>query len=174
MSYRVLKTEMLSRAITLNNSTTAQVVVVTVESLNGLEPYDYALQIGREWGVGNNESDNGIVILLSTGEREIYIAVGYGLEGALPDSKTGRIIDRYGLEYLKNDDFSQGILSIGNALINEVYLEYGLEPEEGYVSIDSLKDESFEEDEPLTVVISWFILIVILLIVVLILVVLVV
>ncbi len=156
------ETEMLSRAVTLNNKTTAQVVVVTVESLNGLEPYDYALQIGREWGVGSKESDNGIVILLSTGEREIYIAVGYGLEGAMPDSKTGRIIDRYGLDYLKADDFSAGLTAISRAVINEIYIEYGIEPEEGYISIENLPDGVYSEESALDISASWAILIIIL------------
>ena len=101
--------EILSRGVALNKKTTAQVVVVTVESLDGYAPADYAVGLGDQWGVGDEENDNGIVILLSTEEREIFIAVGYGLEGALPDSKTGRIIDRYGLSYLKADDFSKGL-----------------------------------------------------------------
>lgn len=130
--------KILTSAIALNEATTAQVVTVTVESLDGMEAWEYALELGREWGVGTEEKDNGIVILFSEGDREIYIAVGYGLEGALPDSKTGRIIDVHGLEYLKADDFSTGISAIAKAIINEVYIEYGLEPESGYESIDNI------------------------------------
>ena len=84
--------EIYSRAVSLQERTTAQVVVVTVQTLDGEAAADYALGIGREWGVGQEGDDNGVVILLSSQDREIYIAVGYGLEGALPDSKTGRII----------------------------------------------------------------------------------
>lgn len=155
---------MLSKAVALNEATTSQVVVVTINSLNGAEASDYALNLGRDWGVGDKEKNNGIVILLSLEEREIYIAVGYGLEGALPDSKTGRIIDRYGLSYLKSDNFSDGLLSINNAIINEVYIEYGIEPEEGYVPIDSLGNIAVYENEPVKVTVSWIILIIILII----------
>ncbi len=123
--------EIYSRGATLQEKTTAQVVVVTVNTLDGEEPADYALGLGRQWGVGQKSDDNGAVILLSKEEREIYIAIGYGLEGALPDSKTGRIIDTYGLDYLKEDDFSTGLLEITKAIINEVYIEYGQEPEAG-------------------------------------------
>ena len=158
------ETEMLSRAVTLNNKTTAQVVVVTVETLGGKAAADYALELGRNWGVGNSESDNGIVILLSESEREIYIAVGYGLEGALPDSKTGRIIDRYGLEYLKTDDFSKGLSAISRAIINEVYIEYGVEPEEGYTSIDNLPDEIYGQQSTKDISTSWVIMLIILII----------
>lgn len=85
----------------LYEATKAQAVVITVEDLGGEEASDYALNIGREWGVGDKDEDNGVVILLSRDDREIYIAVGYGLEGALPDSKTGRIIDTYGIPYFR-------------------------------------------------------------------------
>lgn len=137
--------EIYAKAAALQETTTAQVVVVTVSTLDGEEPADYALELGREWGVGQKEEDNGVVILLSVSERQIYIAVGYGLEGALPDSKTGRIIELYGLDYLKEDDFSTGLLEIFKAVVNEVYIEYGEEPEEGYTEIDETDGETLEE-----------------------------
>lgn len=137
--------EIYSKAAALQEKTTAQVVVVTVNTLDGEEPADYALGLGRQWGVGQEDEDNGVVILLSKTERQIYIAVGYGLEGALPDSKTGRIIDAYGLEYLKKDDFSKGLLEIFGAIVNEVYIEYGEEPEEGYTPIEDTDEETLEE-----------------------------
>ena len=137
--------EIYSRAAALQEKTTAQVAVVTVDTLDGEEPADYALGIGREWGVGQEDEDNGVVILLAKTERQIYIAVGYGLEGALPDSKTGRIIDVYGLDYLKKDDFSKGLLEIFKAVVNEVYIEYGEKPEEGYTPIEETDEESLGE-----------------------------
>ena len=155
------ESEFLSRAVALEKATTAQVVIATVEDLGGDEPYEYATELGRQWGVGNDETDNGVLILFARDDREIFIAVGYGLEGALPDSKTGRIIDVYGLEDLKNDNFSKGILSIGKALINEVYIEYGLQPEEGYVNIDNIQEEIVD---PAKGGVSWAGLIVILII----------
>jgi len=154
---------MYNLAVALNNSTTAQVVVVTVESLDGMEPYEYALELGREWGVGTEEKDNGIVVLFSEGDREIYIAVGYGLEGALPDSKTGRIIDVYGLDYLRNDEFSKGLSAIQKALVNEVYIEYGMEPQEGYIAIDKLPADVSDEDAG-DVLMAWIIMVIIIII----------
>lgn len=139
------ESEILSKAVALNQKTTAQVVVVTVESLDGKDAWEYALELGREWGVGDKEKDNGAVILLSESDRKIEIAIGYGLEGAIPDSKAGRIIDVYGLEYLKQNNFSKGITAITDAVINEVYIEYGITPEE-YTPIDKIKTEKSEED----------------------------
>lgn len=150
--------EIYSKAAALQEKTTAQVVVVTVNTLDGEEPADYALGLGRQWGVGQEDEDNGIVLLLSKTERQIYIAVGYGLEGALPDSKTGRIIDVYGLDYLKKDDFSAGLLEIFGAIVNEVYIEYGEEPEEGYTPIEDTDEETLEEYGA-RVAASWLIMI---------------
>lgn len=135
--------EIYSRALSLESKTTAQVVVVTVDTLDGEAAADYAMGIGREWGVGTKKDNNGVVILLSKSDREIYIAVGYGLEGALNDSKVGRIIDVYGMDYLSVNNFSKGLTSISKAVVNEVYTEYGLEPEEGYTKIDELSDDVF-------------------------------
>lgn len=153
------ETEFYSKAAALDKATTAQVVLVTVDSLNGDTPADYALELGRKWGVGNKDSDNGIVVLLAEEEREIYIAVGYGLEGALPDSKTGRIIDVYGIEHLRNNDFSTGLAAIGDALVNEVYIEYGLEPAEGYIDIENVRETADGEGDG--ALIAWVIMLVI-------------
>lgn len=144
----------------LQEATTAQAVVVTVETLDDQPIEDYALEIGREWGIGAENEDNGVVILLSKADREIYIAVGYGLEGALPDSKTGRIIDNYGLSYFSNDNFSTGLTSIYNAVVNEIYIEYGLQPTENYIPADLLPSSQSDEDSVGKVLISWIILLV--------------
>ena len=143
--------EIYSRAAALYEKTGAQAVVVAAKNLGGEEPADYALGLGRQWGVGDKKKNNGVVILFALEERQIYIAVGYGLEGALPDSKTGRIIDNYGLEYLKADNFSEGILQITKAVINEVYIEYGEEPEKGYTPIDDSEEDGYSTK----VAVSW-------------------
>ena len=101
--------ELQAIGASLYNQTTAQVVVVTVDSLDGYDVSEYALTLGREWGVGSEENDNGVVLLLSIDDRQVTIQVGYGLEGCLPDGKTGRILDTYAIPYLSNDDFSTGL-----------------------------------------------------------------
>ncbi len=150
-----------TKGAALNDATTAQAVIVTVDSLDGEEPADYALQIGRQWGVGDEDKDNGVVILLSKNDREIYIAVGYGLEGALPDSKTGRIIDTYGIPYFTNDNFSTGLVSVYDAIVNEIYIEYGMQPQENYVPVDLLPESQTEQSSAGEVLLSWLALIII-------------
>ncbi|HOU69564.1 MAG TPA: TPM domain-containing protein [Paludibacteraceae bacterium] len=73
----------------LTQQTTAQMVIVTVDSLGGLTPNQFATQLGNEWGIGDKDKDNGIVMLIKpkTNEEkgEVYIATGRGMEGDLPD-----------------------------------------------------------------------------------------
>lgn len=152
--------EMLNRGKDLEDKTTAQITVITVEDTNGEEIADYALNIGREWGIGQEGEDNGIVIVLSVDDRELYVAIGYGLEGALPDSKVGRLEDTYAIPYLSEDNFSKGITELYKALINEVFIEYGIEVEEGYTPADQLSEVETEEGvSPFKIIISWVILI---------------
>jgi uncharacterized protein len=112
--------------------TTAQIVVVTVNSLDGYEVNDYALELGREWGVGSKDTNNGVVLLLSVNDREVTIQVGYGLEGCLTDAGTGRILDEYAIPYLSNNDFSTGLLEAYKAIAGDVCTEYGVELNPNY------------------------------------------
>ncbi len=128
--------KMQSLGVNLYNASKAQVVAVTIDSLNGNDIDEYALNLARGWGIGNKGQDNGILLLLSVNDREVRIEVGYGLEGALPDSKTGRILDVYGIDYFKANDFGNGMYNVYNSLVNEVYIEYGMSPDENYTPVD--------------------------------------
>ena len=81
----------------LNDTTPNSIVVVTHPDFCGEEPFEFAVGVGEKWGVGDAEFDNGIVLALSpkTSDRkgQVFIAVGYGLEGAIPDITANRIID---------------------------------------------------------------------------------
>ena len=145
-----IEKELQSIGASLYNQTTAQVVVVTVESLNGYDVDEYALELGREWGVGSEDADNGVVLLLSETDREVTIQVGYGLEGCLPDGKTGRILDTYAIPYLSEDDFSAGLAECYKAIVSVVCEEYGVALDEygldSYASEDEYVYEiSYEE-----------------------------
>ena len=119
--------EIMQSAVALYKATKAQVVVVTVNSLEGEDVNSYALNLGEKWGVGEKKTDTGVVLLLSVSDREVTIQVGYGLEGAINDAKAGRMLDNYAVPYLKNNDFSAGLKSVHKAIINEVYNEFGIE-----------------------------------------------
>lgn len=123
----------------LYQSTTAQVVVATVPDMDGQEVREYGLALGRAWGIGSKEN-NGVLILLALEERKVSIEVGYGLEGALNDSKTGRLIDDYAMADLKKGDYDAGLLNLYQAVLQEVYNEYGLTMPDGVAPVQT--DES--------------------------------
>lgn len=89
---------------------TAQVVVVTVSSLQGLTIEDYGYQLGRHWGVGSKEKDNGVIFLIAPMDRKMRIEVGYGLEGVLTDALASQIIQDSILPEFRKNDFDRGAL----------------------------------------------------------------
>lgn len=121
-----VKNYIISSNLDLNNKTGAQIVVVTVPSLNGQTIEEYATELFRKFGIGDKDKNNGVLLLCSTGDRKFRIEVGYGLEGRLTDGKTGRIQDEYIIPYLKNDDWDAGIKNGFSAVLQEVSNEYGI------------------------------------------------
>lgn len=117
----------LSVNLDLNRKTGAQVVVVTIESLNGESLEAFATDMFRTYGIGDREKDNGVLLLVVTGDRELRIEVGYGLEGAINDGKAGRILDDYVIPYLKDNLWNEGIVNGFDAVIREICQEYNVE-----------------------------------------------
>ncbi|WKA55955.1 TPM domain-containing protein [Planococcus shixiaomingii] len=108
----------------LEDATTAQLAVMVVPSLEGEPIADYALEALRHYGVGTKEDNNGALMVLSTGDREIYITTGYGLEEVLSDGEVGRILDGYAVPFLQQDEYGQGIMNTYKALYKEVAAAY--------------------------------------------------
>lgn len=102
-----------SKLVTFSDSTSNQIAIVVVDDLNGLTANEFATEIGYQWGIGQKKLDNGIVILLSlgggTGNRDYFIAVGYGLEGAIPDLAVKRIQESELIPYLKTGNYFQAL-----------------------------------------------------------------
>jgi len=110
----------------LARQTKAQVAVVTLKSSLDEQPIeDVALEIGRKWQLGDKQLNNGIVILLVPVDRTSRIEVGYGLEGALTDAKTGRIQDEFMLPAFKQGNYDLGLANGYKAVVTEVAKEYG-------------------------------------------------
>ena len=95
----------------LEQKTGIQTLVVAVTGIEGGDCFDFAHRLGQEWGVGQKERNNGLVILLSTDERCVQFATGYGLEGVLPDAICKRIQSRYMVEHLGKDDWDAGMVA---------------------------------------------------------------
>ena len=73
-----------------------------------MQPVDYAVALGRAWGVGGKEFSNGIVLLVSKETNDVFIATGYGLEGAVPDITAKSIIDNDIIPNFRNGNFLLG------------------------------------------------------------------
>ncbi|HEY6000969.1 MAG TPA: TPM domain-containing protein [bacterium] len=89
-------------------STTNQVVVLTVPTLGGETVEEYAEKVFRTWGLGQKGKDNGVLVVIATGDRRMRIEVGYGLEGVLPDSLAGSIIRNAMAPRFKTGDYVGG------------------------------------------------------------------
>ncbi len=97
-----------------------QIVAVTIDSLEGSSIEDYAYDLFNEWGIGSETTDNGILILLSVGDREIRVEVGEGMEGIFNDAKVGRMLDSLALPYFAENDFDTGIRKLYDGIVEVI------------------------------------------------------
>lgn len=121
--------------IRLFEATTAELAVLTLPHTEGIPIEQFGVEKLREYGLGTKEENNGALLIITTEEtdvanREIYLSVGYGLEGALPDGKIGRIFDEVAIPFLQNEQPDAAIVEAYKAFFNEIALEYGLDGEE--------------------------------------------
>ena len=114
------KNHIINKSLELYNKDKTQVVVSVVNSLEGLTVEEYALEMFREFGIGDKELNNGILLLLSVVDREVRIEVGYGLEGVINDGKAGRILDNYMIPDLRNNNWDSAVKKGYDAIISEL------------------------------------------------------
>jgi uncharacterized protein len=95
-----------------------QVVVLTIPSLQGESIEDYSYEVYNEWGLGQQDKDNGILLVIVPDERKMRIEVGYGLEGSLTDLQAGRIIREIMAPRFREGDYDGGITEGALAVMN--------------------------------------------------------
>jgi len=113
-----------NKLVAFDDSTSTQIAVVIIPTLNGKDVADYNIELGRAWGVGGKENNNGVILLIAKGDRKLNISTGYGLEGALPDLTAKQIIDQIIVPNFKGDDYYRGIEEGTDAIILAVKGEY--------------------------------------------------
>ena len=113
--------------IELYQKTGAQIVVVAINDLEDMDINKYATDLFDEWNIGGKEYDNGLLMLIVPSGREVWIEVGYGLEGILPDSRVKRIIENNIIPYFSQGDYDTGVLSGYEEILNYVESEYNVE-----------------------------------------------
>lgn len=110
-------TQMRGAFTEVETQTTAEVVFVSMESIGNYDISDYAVKLANQWKVGKADKNNGLLILYVKDINRIFVATGYGLEGILPDSKIGRMLDTYYVPYRDEGNASLGILIFSSEII---------------------------------------------------------
>jgi uncharacterized protein len=105
-----------------SNASSNQILVLITNDLQGYDVVEYADIIGQKWGVGQEDFNNGIVVLVkpktAREKGQVRISVGYGLDGAIPDAITNRIIDHEMIPSFKQNDYYSGIEKSTNILMS--------------------------------------------------------
>ena len=108
----------------LSNETGIQVAVLTIPSLEGEALESYSMRVAENWELGQKGVDNGVLLLVSIGDRELRIETGYGVEGDLTDTKCGLIIRNVITPHFKNGDYSAGIVDGVTAIVENVAVDF--------------------------------------------------
>jgi uncharacterized protein len=120
----VQKQQLEHKLVAFDDSTSTQISIAIIKSVGQYDINEYALGLGRSWGVGGAKKNNGVIIVVSLGDRKISMQTGYGLEGALPDIITKRIIENEIKPYFKEGDYYGGLDAGTTAIIKYTKGEY--------------------------------------------------
>jgi uncharacterized protein len=102
---------------TYATESSTQIVIVSLPTLDGRDIASYAFELGESWGVGQHGVDNGVVILVSVQDRNVFIATGYGVEASIPDAVAGRIIRDVITPNFRQGGYHEGLRQGADALI---------------------------------------------------------
>ncbi|MGV2686077.1 TPM domain-containing protein, partial [Clostridium perfringens] len=108
----------------LEDKTGAQGVVVIIDSTNDVPIENYAIDLFRNWGIGQKSKDNGLLILVAINDRHWRVEVGRGLEGAIPDALSNRVMESLATDDFKNGDYGSGIIKSYSAFTDLIAKEY--------------------------------------------------
>src|SRR5687768_11201254 len=118
----------------LEQTTSSEIAVATITSLDGMSSSAYANRLFKEWGVGQANTDNGVLVVIAIDDRDMAIEVGYGLEGVLPDGLAGQLIRDDFTPRFRENDYSGGIRNGVLRLADIVEKQQVLTPEIGRAS----------------------------------------
>lgn len=117
-----------NKLVAFNDSTSNQIAVVIVDDLQGYDRSDFAYRVARDWGIGQGDFNNGLLVLVkpktASSSGQVFIATGYGLEGAIPDLACADIIDNEIIPRFRENDYYGGIDAGTNVLMALASGEY--------------------------------------------------
>lgn len=117
-----VEADLVAQLEALETQSQRQLVVATVNDLQGYDIADYGYQLGRDWGLGDAERNDGALLLVAPNERKVRIEVGYGLEGYLTDALSALIIQNQILPRFRDGDYPGGIQAGTDAIIQQLQL----------------------------------------------------
>ncbi len=103
------KQDLEQKLVSFDDSSSTQIAIAVLKSVGDYDINEYALNLGRKWGVGQGSKNNGVMIVVAINDRKIAIQTGYGVEGALPDVYAKRIIENDIKPYFKQGDYYAGL-----------------------------------------------------------------
>ncbi len=118
-----IQAELTQELAGLEQKTSRQLIVVTVPSLQGYDIADYGYQLGRAWGVGQKQTNNGALFIVAPNDRKVRVEVGYGLEGVLTDAMSTVILQREVLPHFRQGDMPGGVVAGTHALVEQLGLD---------------------------------------------------
>lgn len=110
----------------LEDKTGAQAVVAVINSTNNVPIEDYAINLFRNWGIGQKNKDNGLLILLAINDRTWRVEVGRGLEGAIPDVLSNRVMESVAKPSFMEGKYGEGLLNSYSAFCDYIASEYNV------------------------------------------------
>jgi uncharacterized protein len=110
------------------DSTSTQVTVVIVKNTGDSDPYDYAIKLAKDWGVGQAGKNNGLVLLWATETRKLRIVTGRGMEATVTDAVSNRIINTILKPYFQAGQFYQGLDEATSEIMRRASGEFEAEP----------------------------------------------
>jgi uncharacterized protein len=100
-----------------SDSTSTQIAILTIEDLNSYDISSLAFKIGDAWGIGGPHQDNGVLILVSKNDHDVFIATGRGMEGPVPDVTAKKIVDNIIIPDFRNGNYYEGLDQATDAII---------------------------------------------------------
>ena len=129
------------KLVAYDDSTSNQIVILTIRTLEGYPIEEYALRVFRDWQIGNRTTNNGVLILAIIDDRQVRIEVGYGLEGAIPDITANQIIRNDIAPSFRSENYYEGFEKASQSVIQAAAGEY--KAPEGYRNKEEKSGKGF-------------------------------
>jgi uncharacterized protein len=138
-----------NKLINYFDSTSTEIAIVIIRSLNGYPIDDYSIQLAQRWGIGGKKNSNGILIFVSLEDRQVFIPVGYGMEGVLTDTQAKRIIENILKPNFRKGEYYSGLDKSIDSIISHAAGEY---------KVDKSNISSSDNYYPFLIIFSLFII----------------